>query len=133
MSDITFDVKGLKALDIELDKLDRKSRGKIVNKAIRAGAKIILEEAKERAPEDEGTLKKSLGIAAKKTKGSDKQVLILARKGKNQKYDAFYSHMVEFGTSHSAAKPFLGPAARDKAEEAIKKVGDVLQEELIKK
>lgn len=132
MSEVTYSIDGLKELDEALSKMGRKAKRKAINKAIRAGAKIVLEAAKEKVPIDTGTLQKSLGIAAKKSRNKDQQeVVVLARKGKNRKNDGFYAHMVEFGTKNTAPQPFLGPAAHEKAQEAIKSVGDTLQSELI--
>ena len=86
---------------------------------LRAGAKPINVAAKSRAPVGSGLLKKSIGTNVKKVDGEvtarvgprsgwKKEV---TRDGRQVVSDPNkYSHLVEFGTSHSAARPFIRPA-----------------------
>lgn len=115
---------------------------------LRAGAKPILQKARELVPvghgkhNKHGLLKKSLGVNVKmgadgrrtarigpragKQYGFKKTVI--ARKTKNgrvagQPYDklflpVFYSHLVEYGTAHSPAKSFIR-AATVNAKDAV--------------
>lgn len=130
---IDFKINGVDGVMKALDQLEKKARSQLTNKALRAGGKVVLEEAKKRVPKgDTQTLAKSLTIAAKKSRDQMiKEILIVPRKGKNERYDAFYAHFVEFGTSHSRAQPFLGPAAKEKAQDAITEIAKFLRDELI--
>lgn len=38
------------------------------------------------------------------------------------RYDAYYAHMVEFGTRHSAPRPFMRPAAKAAQGEVVRRV-----------
>ncbi len=72
-----------------------------VNRAIGMGAEEIASMARLRVPVNTGKLRDS--IQAKRS-GSSWKVVAGDR-------TAFYAAMVEFGTSHSAAQPYLIPAA----------------------
>lgn len=102
---------------------------------LRAGAKPIQTAAKAKAPVGTGLLKKSIGMRVKKTKG-----IYTARVGPRKGFkgkplgkkknkagietERFadpnkYSHLVEFGTSHSPAKPFIRPAIESAKGEVV--------------
>jgi HK97 gp10 family phage protein len=57
-----------------------------------------------------GTLRRA--IVSKRDRGSRDSIeaSVHITKGREAKNDAFYWHMVEFGTEHSAPKPFIVPA-----------------------
>lgn len=122
--ELEYEVKNLDLIDKALRNLDKKTRSKISTKALKVGGKLIVNAAKANVHTQSGTLKKSIGMTVRKSRNKmEKNIAVLSRKGKSQKFDGFYSHMEEFGTSHSPAHPFLGPAAKDKAGEVIKTVG----------
>lgn len=79
----------------------------------------VAQGARERVPVETGTLRDA--IHTEETK--DGYGVIAGDT------DAFYGHMVEFGTTHSAAHPFLLPAfeaERDSIESAIRdRLGDL--------
>ena len=129
--ELEFEVNNLDVIDKALQKVERKTRSKISTKALKTGGKLIVEAAKANvhtgSGPNAGTLKNSIGMTVRKSRNrTEKNIEVLSRKGKGQKFDAFYSHMEEFGTSHSPAHPFLGPAANDKSNEVIKTVGTTL-------
>lgn len=91
---------------------------------LRAGATPILKASKSMVPKDSGLLKKSLGLRVATLKGQ-KSARVGPRTGMKQTVSRKlpngktiqvladpnkYSHLVEYGTSHSAAKPFIRPA-----------------------
>lgn len=95
---------------------------------LRAGAKPIASAAKAKVPTNTGALKKSIGINVAKGKGSQiRTARVGPRAGfrgpslgfkkdkKGSVRERFvtpnkYVHLVEFGSSRSAAKPFIRPA-----------------------
>lgn len=102
---------------------------------LRAGAKPIEKAAKAKAPVRDGTLKKSIGTNVKTVNGVT-SARVGPRTGvkgrslgfrKNKKgvmTERFadpnkYSHLVEFGTSHSPAKPFIRPAIDTASGEVV--------------
>lgn len=126
----------IKNLARAIDELPKELRRSSESSVLRAGAKPISKAAKSKAPngkgEHAGLLKKAIGINVKKVGGvmsarigprASVKVSLgtkIARKTKGkrvkgQPYQAYkipnkYSHLVEFGTSHSAARPFIRPA-----------------------
>ena len=90
----------------------------VVTGAVRAGAKVLVDEARRNVPIDTGNLKKSIGTIKRKTK--DKNIVKFSvsprRKGKN---DGFYGHMIEFGTSKMSAQPFMRPTFENQDNESI--------------
>lgn len=121
-----------------LEKLPGVLQQKVVIGATRAAAKVIAEEAKENVPVDIGLLKKSISVAkAKKRDTKDghikfyvvpkskilisSKVTVGGKRGKlKSKVNAYYAHMVEFGTSKMAAHPFLRPAFENSADKSVK-------------
>jgi HK97 gp10 family phage protein len=68
---------------------------------------------RQRAPKDSGTLRKA--IVSKRRRGARGMVeaAIYITKGRDAKHDAFYWHMVEWGTLHSRPQPFASPVVED--------------------
>ena len=138
---------------MNLEKLEKKIQRKFVRKAMREGAKVLLNEARARVPVRTGNLQKSLGISVKTKKGNlemhvsprtvkeskaHKKVLVgHTKKGKPiYKYytptgklvpDGYYGRFVELGTKKMSARPFLRPAFEAKGEEAVKAFRNTLK------
>ncbi|TLP41040.1 HK97-gp10 family putative phage morphogenesis protein [Arcobacter arenosus] len=90
----------------------------VLNGALRAGCKPILDAAKENVPKDTGNLKKSLGIIKRRSRDKSKvRFSVTPRRG--GKYDGFYAHMIEFGTSKMSAQPFMRPAFENQDNQSI--------------
>ncbi|MBT8449475.1 MAG: HK97 gp10 family phage protein, partial [Gammaproteobacteria bacterium] len=74
---IEAEIKGIKELERMLNDLgSKKIEKKLVRSSLRKAAKVVLKEAKDTVPVRTGTLKKSLGIVAKK--GARNGSIILA-------------------------------------------------------
>lgn len=102
--------------------------GEGLDKIIKAGAEVILEQAKINAPVKSGTLKKSLKIVMRK-KGTRSKARIGVQKGS----DGYYATFVEYGHGgpHPAGPhPFLAPAFDAKQEEAFKIIKQELADKL---
>ena len=116
-------------------------------KALRPGARIILEEIRKQAPVGTkehayytgrvkgqkkgngkgqkvrtfkpGNLKRSFAILTFKRSGD---LFVGPRTGKKSPFDGFYAQFVEFGTSKMAAQPFVRPSVASKRGEAQKAI-----------
>ena len=149
-------INGAEALAKVLAMLPANIEKNIMRGALRAGAKIISDEAKQNAPVDSGNLKNSFRLSTNRKKGE----VSASVKAGNKK--AFYYKFVEFGTQphlikvkdaaylkfiakdgtkvktkqvhHTGAieKPFMRPALDKKTSEAIVEVGDYIRMRLEK-
>lgn len=127
---VTVKIKGAKLLNNALKNLPQAVERKLAMKALRKGARVILKEAKARAPVRRGTLKKSLAIRTppRQTKSAPR-ILVGATR------DAPHAHLVEFGhaivvadgaVGFVAAKPFLRPAFETRKADFLKIAGQEL-------
>jgi HK97 gp10 family phage protein len=91
-------------------------------KALKAGAEFLREKIEDSAPVRTGNLKRSIVVSDVK-KGE-------INVGPNQQGDAFYGHMLEFGTSKMTAKPFMGPVFENNKIEVQAKMAEVIIEDL---
>lgn len=89
-----------------------------VSAAVKAGAELVAQEARQRVPVQTGTLRDA--IRAERTDAAQYTVIAGDK-------DAFYGHLVEFGTSRTAPRPFLTPAVEAKRDEVKNLVGEALK------
>ena len=149
----TVRIEGLKALDQALRQLpDRVARNGL-RASVYAGAKVVRDEARRRAPkaaEDlgpnqppPGTLKRSVIMKqVREISSQHKQTFFVTvrhgkkyrKQGKKGKLsqDAWYWRFVEFGTRKMAARPFLRPAFEAKRMQAALAIKTRLQERIAK-
>lgn len=153
-------VKGLDELQKLLDELPAKIEKNVVRGGLRAGAKVVMEEAQRACPvgtgalpegEPPNALRDSIRISMRSAQG---KVLATVKAGNKT---AYYAHFVEFGTArhwikpknrkslflaglmrelidHPGAqkKPFMRPAIDNKAEEAIEAMAEYCRERIPK-
>ena len=135
---VNLNITGVEELVKKLQTIEKKHARKAARTAIGEATKIVLKTAKALVPKDTGLLRKSLGRKVKvyrrngvvtglvgpRTNVTDR---LKSRKGRGvvaklneivgkalnaevAKKPARYAHLVELGTMHSAAQPFLRPA-----------------------
>lgn len=119
-------IKGAAAMESVLKQLPSKiGEGEVLG-ALRAGAKPIVGAAKQKVPKRSGALRKSItvrkGSRRRAAKGGG-QVVIGFKKPQSRR-----AHLTEFGTSKTAAQPFVRPAIEEKAGEAIGIIGQEMGE-----
>lgn len=85
--------KGGKELQDLLNTLPAKMERNVMRSALRAGAAVIRDAARENINDDTGALSKSVRVSTRARRG---EVTATVKAG-NKK--AFYAHMVEFGTA----------------------------------
>lgn len=85
-------IVGGRELDRLLQTLPVKMERNILRGALRSGAVVIRDEIKQRAPVDSGALRDSIRITTRYRKGT---VSASAKVGSRE---AWYAHLVEFGT-----------------------------------
>lgn len=144
-------VSGLVELDKLLKELPAKIEGRIMRGAMRAGAKVFADRAKQMVPVKSGQLRDSIKVSTRSRRG---RVSATVRAGGKT---AFYAHMVEFGTARhfikprkrkslffagiarevvdhpgSAPKPFMRPALDGGQVEAVNAAADYIRKRLAK-
>lgn len=103
--------------------------------AMYGAAALIRDEARARAPEDTGRLKRSLIVVARRGRGVRRGVIayrVTHRRGRRSgdergrqwveaysRFDAYYAPWVEYGTAKMAARPFMRPALVARADDAV--------------
>lgn len=133
------DLSDLKLLEQDLKLLTKVEQRRSIKKGLRKGANLLRDEVKKRVPVKTGKLKKNIvsgqrgnmaGVYIRGTnkEGTNSDTTMKADDPKN----AFYWRLVEYGTSHSPAQPFIRPAFDDKESEAEKAVIDGIMEDIDK-
>ena len=89
-----------------------------VDIAVRAGAERIAADAKTRVPVNSGKLRDAIHVE----RDAPGRYAVIA--GDNT---AFYGHLVEFGTSKTAAHPFLIPAAEAQRQVSVTSAAQALR------
>jgi HK97 gp10 family phage protein len=90
-----------------------------VKDALEPGAQLIAEEAQNRVPVDEGTLRDAIHV--EEVEGGWSVVA-------GNEEDAFYGHIIEHGGAHQAPRPFLTPAAESAWDDVLQLVEDALED-----
>lgn len=118
----SFGVSGFDALDRKLTKLERvPSQRQAVTGVLRRGANVIAREERRLIPEVTGAHRKSItvttqpGFTLEGASPRNVSIYIGPRRGGA----GSTMHLLEWGTSHSAAHPFARPAVDTKGGEAI--------------
>lgn len=147
-------ITGGRELAMALKQLTPQLERNVMRAAMRAGAKVINDKARELAPADSGNLKKTLKVgttskrgvitATAATKGKGSYIarfvefgtaahLIKGRNGGLLKFTARDGKTVETqSVNHTGAKakPFLRPALDSQANKAVVAVGEKIRERL---
>lgn len=149
--ELQISFEGLDDLKKAFDLLPKQVAIRAASKAVRAGAKPILEAARANVPKDTGNLAKSLAIKVLNQKRDAMEVVALI--GPRTKYrrvynkkreqynaklvaDGWYGFLVEYGTHNTKAQPWLRPAFdanKVAAQQAIvDTIGEAIQAEASK-
>ena len=128
MSDFEIDFSCIDKLQKKVSEMGKKSN-KLTNKALNAGADVILDEMVKRCPVRTGKAKKNLKKSKVKSKKGEKYINIGINKEDNS--EAFYLKFYEWGTSRGQiARPFMRPTFENKKAEALKETVKVMKEGL---
>lgn len=127
----SFKLIGMKEIHKAFKDLEPKVAKKVVRKALRKGMKIVLAEAKVKAPTGETKqLKKSLKIKARKR--SRKVIAMDLTSGKGDfKGDQYYAAMVEYGTKKQPAQHYMRDAFEAKGGVAAKAIKDAIRDGIL--
>lgn len=108
-----------------------------LREAVKAGAEIVAEDAKARAPVRTGRLRDSIktrvpkkGLMAKVEADYPASGKVRKTSTKKQKAGSreYYAFAVEYGTRKMPAQPFMAPALAAKASQVMQKMETALEE-----
>lgn len=112
-------ITGASALNAALLELSTDVAGRLGENSVRAGARVIAAEARQRVPVETGELKKSIRMFSERNRKAGERTAYAGTR-------LFYGRFVEFGTVHQSAKPFLRPALDEGGQRAVDKMTDNL-------
>ena len=126
MADIN--VKGLSELQKVLDAFPVKIEKNILRGALRAGAKVVQQEAKSNARVLSGEMQRGIKIGTTAKRGT--VIASVKVRGKHWYLAQFH----EFGTKRGVlARPFMRPALDSQAQAAVVASGEYIKKRLDKK
>jgi HK97 gp10 family phage protein len=132
----SFEVQNSRGMTDVLNRLDVIASENVLRQAAVAGARVIHEEVKLKAPVGDatyerkggthlpGTLKNSIVIFYDKENSVSGKI---ASYGITWSKDGFYGRFLEYGTSKMTAKPFLRPSYEAKRQAAANAVTEVIE------
>ena len=124
---LDFDMRGIAEMTKNLEQLGTRVAARGPAAAVRAGSSVIIKEMRRRAPNETGSLKKSMGQKVKNYRGNKTVTSIVGARSKRyatakgNRNPAYYAHLVELGVAPHrtgkrgmhpgfAARPFMRPA-----------------------
>lgn len=110
---------GARELDQVLQRLPDRVAKQVADNAVRAGGRVVASETKLAVPVDTGALQDS--IVVRSVRGEPGKAVVGFLKPRSR-----IAHLLEFGTSKMAARPFFRPALDVSARAAINEIGRVL-------
>jgi HK97 gp10 family phage protein len=142
MSAMTIKITGDKAMIRRLDSLGKVARGKALENALVAGALLVQNDAKQRAPYITGNLRRSIHIGGHEDLNPDGLGDIVDRAGTRVPHpevgqnkvsvfvgtDVNYAAAVEYGGKGRRAKPYLRPAMDENKDAVRKEVSEALRD-----
>jgi len=121
--EVRFTIEGAAEMDRLLKELGPRAASRAADRALRAGAKPIVQRAKELVPVDTGDLRDSITVQIERQRGaSEKRVALVGF----TKPTSRRAHLTEYGTAHSPAKRFMRPALDEQHSSAFGEMGRVL-------
>ena len=141
MPSVTFKITGDKQLIAKLERLSSELRGKTLERALVAGALIIQNDAKRKAPYLTGNLRRSIHIGGHDDLNPDAGNIV-DRSGNRVPNpvvsattvavyvgtDVNYAAAVEFGSKTQRAQPYLRPAMDENQAAVGKEIADALKD-----
>lgn len=116
MSDVQMEVLNLPEFQARVQGWGAALTGKVLDHGLEAGADLLTEEIKARAPVKTGRLKRGIKV---KRKGPG----VLAVDLGGQQHGQFQ----EFGSRHQPARPFMRPALDENRERVVDAIADAIR------
>ena len=131
--DFTLDVTSMRDLLSALEALPGALAQRVQGAGLFAAASVAAEEARALVPVRTGRLRDSIRVRSVSSRTETLRGVIRVPGGGAQLVAGeSYAHLVEFGTVHSAAHPFLGPAALGTTDAQLTAAVSAMKRELPK-
>lgn len=130
--DVKFDIRGAKEMDALLKQLGPQVAARVSDQALRAGAQLIVDEAKRLVAVRSGQLRDSIIAQKDKRPNQDQRTILIGFDKDAPGSPSNRAHLVEFGSSKMAARPFMRPALDSQAGNALDAMGKVLARGLVR-
>lgn len=110
--DISLKVEGLEKVMQAFNSLSKNMAGKAMRKALRDGAKVVADEARNLCPVDTGRLRDSIRVRAGRRKKDYIRMVVISGKGDRLfSGETYYGSFVELGSVHNKPpEPFMRSA-----------------------
>lgn len=133
---LKLDTRSLADVLKRFAEVEAKVAKKALRTAARKGMTIVRNDVKANAPEDQSDdadrikVKTSVALTTR-FRGSNLYVKVGIRGGAKKNPDTpYYWRMVEFGTQHQAAQPFMTPALENNADAVLERITAALKAEI---
>ncbi|MCG3461067.1 HK97 gp10 family phage protein [Xenorhabdus bovienii] len=143
-----LDFSGLQEIARDLELLSKAENTQVLRQATYAGATVLRDEARQKAPKRTGKLARNIVASNQKIRKGEAAAGVYVRGANangtnsdksmkaNDPRNAYYWRFLENGTSKMAAQPFIRPAFDNKsdaaAEFAMKRLNQAIDEVLSK-
>ncbi len=129
-----FDISllGDKDLQRTLNRLPTVVQGKAMRRALRTGAKVVQEDAKRRAPVDQGDLRRGIKVRSGRRSRIGPSMLVSFPDRTKLRSGGYYPIAIEYGTRHQRAQPMLRAAIREKRLKVLATIRATLAAEIRK-
>jgi len=101
-----FVVEGVDELARQLARIPNDVKKTVMRNALTYAARVVRTEVRARVPQRTRTLHWAIQSKVSIAKGT---ALVMITHGRGERRDAWYWHMVEYGTVRSRAQPFIRP------------------------
>ena len=129
-NDAAMSIEGTKDMERILETFAPNHSANLMRATVHGVASEIAKRAKKLAPKDTGTLRKSIKAKRRRGKPGKTTSDVIADSGSNAKYNGFYWHFVEYGTSTGRPEqPFMRPAR----DEVFSQLDEIIEQQFIKK
>lgn len=121
--------RDLKQFREALATLEAKVAKKAVSKAVRRAMAPVRKQVKDTAPKDTGALQANVTLRTSARKSGKVYARVGIKGGAKANPDTpYYFRMIEFGTQHMPAAPFMRPALEANASSILDAAADELQQ-----
>lgn len=110
---VTMQITGLEEMRAKLADMAPREARNLLRSTVHGTATEIRNRLRQRVPKDTRTLEKA--IVSKRRRGKPDEIVsdVIIEHGRGARRNAFYWHIVEFGSTRAPARPFIIPTVEE--------------------